>query len=230
MKNSSRIYLSLTIFFIALEFYLFIRWGFIYKINVFNLLILTPSFIFFMAYISEKKSSKDLFRKLRLALCIIFTIIFVFIFFVLDIFLMNICASTNIGVYEKKLKAHSQFTDEYVKHFPVPIPDDAKNVKFYYNPGFAQGSTYIQLRYSTSPDIIKELYKKYYKKKTRSYLGGEIHSIPFFTSDSNERKFSDDYEFMFLDKNDPSRWNHGDDYGVAINKKRNEIVYFTVLW
>jgi len=59
----------------------------------------------------------------------------------------------------------------------------------------------------------------------------------FFTSDDGQREFPKDYEIMIFDKvfKDEDRpkgfyWNHGYCHGVAISRKRNEIVYWAECW
>ena len=44
-----------------------------------------------------------------------------------------------------------------VQHFPKKIPDEAKNVKIYYVPGFMQGGSILQLQMTLPPAQIAEI-------------------------------------------------------------------------
>jgi len=128
-------------------------------------------------------------------------------------------------------------------HFPDKIPSDASNVRFHYVPRFLQGGGHLQVRYSLPSEEIAKLYREFEKRKTVSLSGGDINSsindekaMPatnFYTGDDKSEIFPKDYEIMIFDQFVPKgkrSWNHGRAHGVAISKKKNEIVYWAELW
>ncbi|GAJ14113.1 unnamed protein product, partial [marine sediment metagenome] len=80
-----------------------------------------------------------------------------------------------------------------------------------------------------------------------SFIGGDTNAhmnmkegMPttfFYTGGSDNHEFPDDYEVMIFDnvlkeedRPEGHYWNHGQSHGVAISKKRNEIVYWAESW
>ena len=154
---------------------------------------------------------------------------------------------TKPSAYAKTLGRAAGFAPQLVSHFPKEIPGTAKKVKFYYMPGFLQSATVMQLRYQTSAEDIARLYEHYQKAARKRYIGGNtnIHmnteeGMPttfFFTSDSGDRTFSDDYEIMTLDpvirsadRPEGFYFNHGQSHGVAISRERNEVIFWAESW
>lgn len=134
-------------------------------------------------------------------------------------------------------------------HFPRAIPSHAKNVKFYFVPGFAQGATLLQLRMQLPAEEIAALRTEFQPKAKRQYIpGGENNSpktetspdgvvitydYPFYTGDfaagDPVPKFPETYEIYVLeDTQGPPEydWNHSETYGVAINEATSEIIYW----
>jgi len=123
-----------------------------------------------------------------------------------------------------------QGQDYNIEHFPLAIPADASHVRFYYQPHFLQGAMFLQLRYQISSQQIKLLYNHFTSLKHRIVHGDETPDLLFFeTSDASQfppghhhiGKFPEDYEIVLLS---PERYRMA--HGVAISKKRNEIVYW----
>jgi len=151
--------------------------------------------------------------------------------------------TNNVEDYSKTLK---KWNTNIVHHFPKSIPKSATLKRFLctvYHLFNTQG--YIQLRLQLSKEEIKQLYSQFSEKKTKSFFGGDNNShanqkegMPttfFYTADL--KSFPDDYEIIIFDKIIPDtertedfRWNHGTSHGVAISKKRNEIVYWAEMW
>ncbi len=151
---------------------------------------------------------------------------------------------TSVRRYEYVLDEHWQ-ADELVNHFPRPIPPEASNVSFFFQPVLMQRGASIQLRMTLPPDTARKQYERFAGLRTKSFFGGDINDhmnaeegMPttfFFTSDTGERKFPKDYEVMIFDevlkeRPDGFYWNHGQSRGVAISKLRNEIVYWAARW
>jgi len=131
---------------------------------------------------------------------------------------------------------------ELMNHFPEKIPENAMNVRFYYEPGFLQGGMVCQVRMQLPYEEIKELYYKFAKQKTVWFWGGGkfgpqgMPATDFYTGDG-DRRFPDDYGIMILDRVIPEAerkgdyfWNHGSSHGVAISLRREEIIYWAESW
>jgi hypothetical protein len=128
-----------------------------------------------------------------------------------------------------------------VRHFPDKAPHPAV---FFYQPGFLQGGSALQLKVAMSPtDLAAEL-SKISPHVLVTYQGGgrqdhrnSTNGIPttdFFTSGTtNTLKFPDDYAIMVIEANDRNGgfpWNHGSTAGIAISTQRNMVVYWAELW
>ena len=146
---------------------------------------------------------------------------------------------------------YDELLDEYwgdrelVRHFPRPIPNGARNVKLSFRPAFMQGGAHMQLRMALPEQTVARLYNELSRQRTVSFFGGGINShldmdtgmqtTSFYTNDTEDREFPRDYEIMVFDEATGPRsvgtsWNHGTSHGVAISKKRNEVVYWAEAW
>jgi hypothetical protein len=144
----------------------------------------------------------------------------------------------------------SKFEDSLlVKHFPIDIPVDAKNVDLYYLPGFMQGGTFLQLRMQLSPEKIKRIEAEFLEKAKRKYIPGAKSNSPTeenspigtkveynyksYTGGANGENFPSNYEILVLEdtRGAPKYdWNHSDIYGVAIDPATSEVVYWLEDW
>jgi hypothetical protein len=144
----------------------------------------------------------------------------------------------------------SKFEDSLlVKHFPIDIPADAKNVDLYYLPGFMQGGTFLQLRMQLSPEKIKTIETDFLKSAKRKYIPGAKNNSPIeevsptgmkveynyksYTGGSNGGNFPSNYKLLVLEdtRGAPKYdWNHSDIYGVAIDPATSEVVYWLEDW
>jgi hypothetical protein len=144
----------------------------------------------------------------------------------------------------------SKFEDSLlVKHFPIDIPADAKNVDLYYLPGFMQGGTFLQLRMQLSPEKIKTIETDFLKSAKRKYIPGAKNNSPVeedsptgmkveynyksYTGESNGGNFPSNYKLLVLEdtRGAPKYdWNHSDIYGVAIDPATSEVVYWLEDW
>lgn len=128
-----------------------------------------------------------------------------------------------------------------VGHFPDKAPHPAA---FYYQPGYIQGGSSLQLKVTMSQaDIAAEL-SKISPRILATYHGGDVNDhqnltngIPttfFFTSGTtNTLKFPDDYAIMVIEANDHNfgfSWNKGSTAGIAISTQRNIAVYWAESW
>lgn len=126
-----------------------------------------------------------------------------------------------------------------IAHFPPAIPADASHVRFYYRPSFLQGGMSLQLRYRTTPRQIEQLYTHFTSQKHEIvHVGVDIFELMFQTSDAPPPPpgespivaFPKDFEILLLtpmEKNEIVN-EHNNVYtsGVAISKKRDEIVFW----
>ncbi|AFZ02268.1 hypothetical protein [Calothrix sp. PCC 6303] len=166
-------------------------------------------------------------------------------------------STTNISRY-KEIFTNFGENAPIIKHFPRTIPTDAKNVKFYFQPGFLQGGTIIRLKMTLPPEKIKSLQAEFRNKAKRKYIPGDIkNSSPqeevspqgirvnfkydlSLGDDQNSSEKVDNlpkvpskYEILVIDdtRGAPKYdWNHSDTYGVAINISSSEVIYFADDW
>lgn len=150
---------------------------------------------------------------------------------------------TDISRYEE-IRRSTWSHQELVKHFPTVIPDYAANTRFIYYPGNLQSGSFLQLKMKLPPTKIKKLLAQYRDRSQRKYQGGNTNDhlnqengLPttfFHTSDDETESFPSTYEILVLGARDRSnssfKWNHGDSYGVAIDKDTSEIVYWAEVW
>jgi hypothetical protein len=235
MNFLRRSYLVLAIVFAIAAIVLSIRWG------VFHPLFFLPAVCFATGYMLCCFDESD---------AVIHVIAFPFCFLIATlavgsaVIVETTREVTKVKKYEKIL---SGWPPALVHHFPARIPAGAENVRFSFLPHFMQGGAHIQLAYSTTSDTIAALYDKFSEMKTKSFIGGDTNDhmngeegMPttfFFTSPTGEDSFPDDYEVMIFDRllteeerQEEYLFNHGEAHGVAISRKRNEIVYWAESW
>jgi hypothetical protein len=138
-----------------------------------------------------------------------------------------------------------------VEHFPTEIPDEAKDIKFYYRAGFMQGGTTIELRMQMPQREFDAIAQKHrvQAKLILDHLGNDsdtksenkVYFAPilnFYTVSREE--LTDDYkigplpvgyEIFFLHiKEYKQYWNHGKTAGIAVSQLKNEIIYWAEVW
>ncbi len=143
--------------------------------------------------------------------------------------------------------------EPFTAHFPRTIPDNAKNVKLYFAPGFAQGGTILQLRMQLPPDEIAALVDQFQTQAKRRYVPDGENNSPkaetspdgvnvafdyrFHTGDHGPDEipsdFPDDYAIYVLEdtRGVPEYdWNHPEHYGIAINEETSDVVYWMEDW
>jgi hypothetical protein len=156
---------------------------------------------------------------------------------------------TDIAQYPTIL--HKSWQDSpLVQHFPQTIPAVAKNVKIYYQPGFLQGGSTLQLQMTLPPAKIAEIQTQLRQVAQRRYIPGAKDNSPteetsadgqisvsfqykFYLGQPGDQNFPQSYEILVLSdtRGAPSYdWNHGEMHGVAINIATSEIVYWAESW
>ncbi|KST61984.1 hypothetical protein BC008_08095 [Mastigocoleus testarum BC008] len=150
---------------------------------------------------------------------------------------------TDVSRYEE-IRSSIWSQQELVKHFPAVISSNASNTKFIYYPGNLQGGSFLQLKMKLPQTRIKQLLAQYRQISQRKYQGGNTNDhlnqkdgLPttfFYTGDDDVESFPPTYEILVLgarDKGNASfKWNHGNSYGIAIDRFASEIVYWAEVW
>lgn len=117
-------------------------------------------------------------------------------------------------------------SEEYIRHFPRPIPGDADNVRFYFIPNFLQRDAWIELHYQTTEAKIAELYQRYSQLKTGVF--GADWSFRTLSDDSSSPVYPLPADFVvFTLHSDPNQTiEHDPRWGVAISRESNTIIYW----
>ena len=135
-----------------------------------------------------------------------------------------------------------------VEHFPSEIPEEAKNVEFYYRAGLFQGGTTIELRmqmpqkefdaivrnHRTVAILILDHLGKPIEARLAAKDSHEL-SLHFYTVPREE--FGDEYQLgplpggyqIFL-LHLKGHWNHGKTAGIAVNQTKKEVIYWAESW
>ncbi len=252
MGKLRRVFLFLSLVFLivgVLQCFRWVQWD--SEISCFALLLinLLPFVMFGGFYLILRKWKKTMWlHAAAVVLCICALVVYGLVAVGLESLVRATAEVTNIKKYERILNEY--WTEEHmgcrgmVSHFPRPIPKGAKNVAFSFQPSF-MSAAHIQLRYSSDRKTIGALYKEFSQSKTKSFFGGNTNdhmnveegmpTTVFYTSRSGDNRFPDDYEIMIFDEVLKERpegfyWNHRRSHGVAISRKRNEIVYWAECW
>ncbi len=150
---------------------------------------------------------------------------------------------TNTKRY-REIRSQTWSNPQTIKHFPQNIPTEAKETSMIYSPGLIKGSSSFQVRYKLPLTKIKKLLVDYQKVAQHKYLGGNTNDhanqpqgVPttfFYTNQLEEQTFPPTYQILVLNARDRGtpdfKWQHGDSYGVAIDKFNSEIVYWAEQW
>lgn len=210
----------------------------IYIINMFP-----GGLLLFTWYLASSHQDK---RWLYIAAGVLFTVLVsiyaAFINLAGAAFLAMITPNTDLAEY---YELSSEFGDsELTRHFPVPIPENATNIRYESLPQFMQGGGHLQLRFNLPPSEIEELLMEYRGQAQYTFIGGargdhqtEAGGVPttnFYTNETDSLSFPDDYEILVLDAEPGGQpgheWNHGYSYGVIISLERSEIIYWVEYW
>lgn len=160
-----------------------------------------------------------------------------FVIYVMRSFDQSLQPVTDLARYPE-IKA--QWPTNLVGHFPAAAPDSAV---FYFQPGFLQGGSSLQLKVPISDSEIAGELSKISNNVLAIYHGGDvsdhvnqsngIRTTVFFTSETNTRTFPDDYAVMVIKadrRGENSSWNHGATAGVAVSTQRHVVVYWAEDW
>lgn len=240
-------YLIVAILFTLLAVVQCIRWGNADATGLACSLSFLPAMAFFIAHLLSRKPRRRMFHAAAIPLCLLVVGVWGCATVAVEWLINGASEVTNVRKYDEILDTRWNSYPDLVSHFPRPIPVDARVIRFSFRPAFMQGGAHVQLRCSLPPEQIEERYTYFARKKTRSFFGGDttdhmnmkdgMPTTSFYTADTKDRSFPDDYEIMIFDQvvTEESRpagiyWNHGRCHGVAISKQRNEIVYWAEFW
>lgn len=140
--------------------------------------------------------------------------------------------TSDVGEYRAMLWQNG-YPSKSMCHFPKKIPKEAKNVSFWENPQFLQGSFRMLLMYETTEKDIAKYRKKYEPLALAVIPAGEQKAFrqDYYMPDISVmegRKLTDDFEVILLDGTPIG--NHGYSRGLAVNEKTNEILFFREIW
>lgn len=157
-----------------------------------------------------------------------------FVFIALD---AATTVTTDVDKYERVLKLTGYPNNSLIKYFPDEIPNNAKNIKFSYNPAFLQGSENYDLKFETNSGAIENYINQF------SNIAKWTGKLSDIEAKTNGVLLSD---FDFLDYNElpedftiylinsmpyeQNNWNHGEIGLVAISKQKNEIIFMAEDW
>lgn len=256
--KSNKVLLLLTLLILgmglSLEIFIFARVGWYGSVNI---VFVIPGILLLLIYLAIPKMPhlKWLFSFICIPLAIISLVCLGVIFIILPIMSVFPGAVTNPSKYEKVLESYGYPESELCAHFPPRIPENAKEVKFYYSPKIMQGDSSMQLRYVAPDDELSNLLQKYLPV-ARHIQNGNTGAFKFLETgkglpttefrNKNNTKFEDlpeDFQVIVLyAKAYPNRskaekdqtigeiWNNGDSCGIAISTKRHEIIYWAYYW
>jgi hypothetical protein len=171
---------------------------------------------------------------------------FPFVFGILLIWVMFPGEVTEVSKYEQ-IRHKLSHDPTLIAHFPQAIPGAAEDVHLSYFPGCLQGGAWFQIRMTLPEDRISQLLQQFDVRQIKSFQGGGwrdhanaeggMPTTSLRTSDSDSRvssgndvqgDFPQDFVVMVLDAS--GNCNHGESYGVAISKAKNQIVYWAEDW
>ncbi len=207
------------------------------NIILITLLISYLPFIIFFIISLLSCHLKDNLKAIKVIKIITKILIYLQVFYYfMAIFIISILISLNPVTNPKYYKFFVN-SDELTKVFPKQIPDNVKNVQFYYAPGVLQGSTDYVLYY-IDENINLDKFNNYFKDKAiwighkKEYTEKKGLLTGTFSFTPIEYKNEDDF-IIYLIKgecDDSGYCNHGKYLFAAINENTNEIIYKLSFW
>ncbi len=144
----------------------------------------------------------------------------------------------------QSIRYNSWSNQAQIKHFPATIPNQATDVRVIYYPGSSEYGRIFQLQMKLPEEEINQALFEYRDIAKHKYRGGDTNDhanqkngVPttfLYTRDLQAGTFPSTYEILVLNANNRGTsdfpWNHGDSYGVAIDKMALKIVYWAEEW
>ena len=203
-----------------------------------KLVILLVSFIPFLLFLLITILSyhfKEKYKRILKVISIILSLLLGFYYF-LALFMCVLLAATN-PVTNLKYYNYYVAGERLENVFPSKIPDNVKNVQFYYAPGILQGGTNYALYY-VDDYMTKENFDKKYKDKAvwighkEEYTEKEgLLSGAFSFTPADYNNENDYIIYLIEGRCDNSGYcNHGEFLFTAFNEKTNEVVFSSEQW
>jgi hypothetical protein len=189
-----------------------------------------------------KKKHQKLIRSIVLAIVVVsFTTIFI------SRCGLALFPVTTIYAYKPILKYRWE-NRSLVEHFPTAIPEEAKDVKFYYRAGLWQGGTTIELRMEIPGKAFDSIVDKHRSmaKLTLNHLGKPINTRPeekdsftpslYYHTVSRAEIYDEDHigpllaDYKIFLLHLEGYWNHGKTAGIAVDQTKREIIYWAESW
>lgn len=174
-------------------------------------------------------------RKFRVALAVSLVAAFVLMIQFIGVYLVirwgiesALAPVTDLSTYP----THRQFLGDTSAHFPEVTPSSAQNVQMLFVPGFLQGSTRLELRFTLSRSDASALIARFpADKEMTAPLPESVSSqycellktteqpaVPRF------KELVDQYRVFVI--YDTGNWNHPNMGGVLIDPVSGDVVYF----
>lgn len=203
-----------------------------------NLIIFLASFIPFFIFLLITIFSygfKEKYKTIFKTISIILSLLLVFYYFI-ALFVCALLSAKN-PVTDTKYYNYYVTGERLENVFPSKIPDNVKNVEFYYAPGVLQGGTNYSLYY-VDDNMTKEKFDKKYKDKAiwighkeeytekEGLLSGAFAYTPAYYENEN------DFVIYLIEGNgdDSGYCNHGEFLFAAFNEKTKEVVFHSQQW
>jgi hypothetical protein len=171
-------------------------------------------------------------------------------FLTFTIFLFASCSSSQNPDTKEKWFPFIQDENRYVEvmnsfenhpaiqHFPKTIPSNATQVEFVYEPKRMQGAMFVELLVTLPEDEVEKIESEYKELAKYQFDATGIPEdgpvpIPYLLSDENNKP-SENFNFFVLDAQPGGKedhpWNHGIYYGIGINKRTLQVIYWCKYW
>ena len=213
------------------------------SLNLYLINLLPGTLLIFTWYLASKHQNKRWsYIGVGILLALIVSFFSIFTNLAAGAFLAAMTPNTDVSHY---YEISDQLDDsEITRHFPTSIPENATDIKFESLPKFLQGGGHIQLRFNLPQSEIEELLIEYRANAKYTFIGGDrsnhsnedggVPTTYFYTSETDDFSFSDNYEILVLnaEPGGPPEfpWNHGYSYGVVISLEESEIIYWAEYW
>ena len=128
-------------------------------------------------------------------------------------------------------------------HFPATIPSNATNVRFFFRPHVLQGGTQMQLRVSVPSEQVAAVLEAVKPAAKEVQTGGDMFDALNEHGGLPSSMFRDgangafaplpkEFQVFVLDAKASSQsgWDKGYSYGVAVNEKEGEVIYWIEDW
>lgn len=146
---------------------------------------------------------------------------------------------TDVTKYAEMRKEWDSYEHKIFYHFPQKISKNAKNVEFYYFPAFLQGGSSYELRMKLPSVEIDNLMKSYEGLGVQTFSCADLEkktkgkpsekNFTFNTGGLKGQPLPKSYQIIVLGDTasfPKCNWNHGEDYGLAINKAKSEVIFW----